>query len=743
MAQTLVVIDYAETRRDKLATLLPALQRTASPANRIRVLLLVRSAPAGQDWTKALRTGDDELDVVLDEVGPQIILEGAAWDLDSREKLYRDSWTAFVERLKDAGGASPEFAPPLPDLTAERFGNPLLVTASAYLAVNDQKRTLPDTWEGLLEGILTHEASYWARVHPTKDSDGSVTRRVAAMAALAGAESETEGAALLHHVPDLQGEAIGVRMFWARWYGDFYRGWGPRFWNPLEPDLLGEHLVATTLKDFPATLAASVSPTRGPNTAQPLTVIARIATTNRSVGAYPSFNVASAHALEDILPSITRAAVDEALNPITGLPDRPTIASALAQAVNSLSPHLGDVTEPLTILPRRTIPRLSVLALALTQHQVSWLRSLTAPSTADISRLASSLDALSYCLRDVGDPEGALKASREAVLRYRGPAEVNPAAYAPGLAKALNNLSVSFMETGNHSMALHAIRDAVERYRDLAEADAETYTPYLASSLNTLCGCLFDINDRQGALEAVSEAVILFQGLAEADAGYAPDLAKSLNNLSSCLAGTGERGGALGAINKAVEMYQGLAESDPATHNPDLAMCMNNLAMCLSETGDPDGALNAARRAVSIRQALADKHPAAYASDFAASLDTLSRCLADKGERGEALDAARKAVAFYRDMATAQPAAYAPALARSLNNLSLRLTDTGDHAEALEVITDAYMMLLTMAGTQPAAYNPLLITTMQNLSICLANTGKHEEARNVLYMARIRGAGTA
>ncbi|MFJ5696001.1 hypothetical protein ACIP9X_19415 [Arthrobacter sp. NPDC093125] len=57
------------------------------------------------------------------------------------------------------------------------------------------------------------------------------------MAALAGADNETEAAGLLHHLPDLQDAPTGTRMAWARWYQRSYPG--PRFWNPLEPDLLG------------------------------------------------------------------------------------------------------------------------------------------------------------------------------------------------------------------------------------------------------------------------------------------------------------------------------------------------------------------------------------------------------------------------------------------------------------------------------------------------------------------------
>ncbi|MGN7251897.1 tetratricopeptide repeat protein [Arthrobacter sp. SAFR-014] len=724
----LVVIDYAETRTRELEALLPALQRAAGPAHRIRILLLVRRTPRGTDWTDALRTGDDDLDAILDAAARhQVILEEAAWDLDDRQDLFRRSWKAFAERSQEFSGASPT-APTLPDLTAASFGNPLLVAATAYLTVHDPGSALPDTREGLLEGIVSHEASHWTRsAERPKDPDGIVTRRATAMATLAGADSETEGAGLLQHVPDFQETALGVRMAWARWYRHFYPG--PRFWNPLEPDLLGEHLIATTLTEFPATLAATIDPARGPTTAQPLIVMARIAATTQTMHAYPGFNAAAGKALQAALPALTLAAVKEAAIARDGLPSGPTIASALGQIVNALSPHLGDVAESLAVLPRHFVPHVNALAVALLQHEVSWLRSHTVPGMSTPVSLARSLNVLSIRLADNGDHDGALHAISEAVEIRRDLATADPADSARDLATSLNTLSNRLTDVNDHDGALQAIREAVGIHRDLALADPTAYTTDLAASLNNLTGCLGRAGDHDGALQAIREAVDIRRNLVAArPAAYSPGLASTLNNLAVCLARTGDRNGALQAVREAVDIRRNLAAAHPAVYTPDLAFSLNSLSVRLAETGDRNGALQAIREAVNIRRDLNAAHPAAYAPVLAGSLLNLSNRLATSGDHDGALETIREAVSIQRELAAAHPAAYNPGLARSLNNLSNRLTKAGDHDGALETIREAVNIRRYLAAAHPANYNPDLAKSLNNLCNLLVDTGDHNGA---------------
>lgn len=739
----LVVIDYAETRTIELETLLPALQQAASPERRIRVLLLVRRAPRATDWTDALRTGHDELDAILDTAdGHQVVLEEAAWTIKDREDLFRNSYEAFAGRLEDQDGTCPVVAPPQPDLTAARFGNPLLVAATAYLAAHNPGRTLPDTWEGLLDGILNHEASHWKRsADRPEDPDGTVTRRVAALAALAGADTETEGAALLHHVPDLQDATIGVRMAWARWYHRIYPG--PRFWNPLEPDLLGEHLTASTLTEFPPTLAAAVDPGRGPNVAQPLIVIARIATTSQTTDVYPGFSAAAAHALQNVLPQLTRAAVDEAVDPGTGLPAGPTIASALAQTVNTLTQHLDEITESLTALPQRSVPHVNPLAATLLRHHASWLRSPRCESVNITPMLAAALNDLAGRLRLTGDRDGAVHAIREAVDIRRSLAEADPAAYSTGLAMSLNNLSNCLSTTGDHDGALKAIREAVDIRLDLVDADPGTHNPNLAIALNNLSTCLAHTGDHVGAQQVIHQAIKIRRDLAKADPDtHNPNLASSLNNLASYLAGMGDQVGALDVVNEATNLYQNLARTNPAVYNTDLATALSNLSNCLATIGDQAGALRAIREAVDIRRSLAKAYPAAYTSDLASSLNNLSNRLTDVGDREGAIDTIREATSLYGGLADAHPAAYAPYLAKLLHNTAVCLVDTNELDEALDAVREAVKICRELADAHPSAYTSNLAYSLLLQAAVLDELGHYTKAVASREEAeRIRAAG--
>ena len=74
---------------------------------------------------------------------------------------------------------------------------------------------------------------------------------------MAGADSEAEAVGLLRLLADL-GDATAERLGrLARWANALYPG--PRWWNPLEPDLLGEHLVATCFTEEPRILAGVLS----------------------------------------------------------------------------------------------------------------------------------------------------------------------------------------------------------------------------------------------------------------------------------------------------------------------------------------------------------------------------------------------------------------------------------------------------------------------------------------------------
>jgi len=166
----------------------------------------------------------------------------------SRQDLFLAAGGAFA--LRDGTGPAP--APP-ESLEGPTFATPLLVVVKAYLAVHGSAggtRSRSD----LLEELLRHEDRYWEATGPGAPEDRVLRRRVVALATLAGASSEADAADRLRLVPDLADASHERRRALARWADGLYRG-PSAFWDPLEPDLVAEHLVATTYHDLPEVLA--------------------------------------------------------------------------------------------------------------------------------------------------------------------------------------------------------------------------------------------------------------------------------------------------------------------------------------------------------------------------------------------------------------------------------------------------------------------------------------------------------
>ena len=265
----LVVVDYAETRGEQLEVVLPLLASAGTEDHPVRVVLLVRSAPRDDsDWTALLRHRSHALDAVLNDT-QQWILDDRPLDAAERVALFDAAATALTAR------ADPALTlPDAPGALSERvFASPLMVVIAGYLAVHGSSK-LPTSKADLLEELLHHERRYWkhsATAHGI-DHDPDLAQRIIALATLAGADSEFEAAGLLKLIPDLADASAKERRRLARWIHGLYPG--SAWWNPLEPDLIGEHLVATTLTDMPPVLTGVLTRDAPYAVVQPLNLYA-------------------------------------------------------------------------------------------------------------------------------------------------------------------------------------------------------------------------------------------------------------------------------------------------------------------------------------------------------------------------------------------------------------------------------------------------------------------------------------
>lgn len=526
----LVVIDYAEARREQIELLLPLLSAKATAEEPVRALLLVRGGgEAGDDWASRLAGRVDALDAVLDECSVRR-LEDAPFGLAERRELFEVAVPALAKRLDRRPAPGTE-----PGLEDDVFGSPLMVVIAAYLAAHGE--VTPTTREGLLDEVLAHERRHWLEGSADLGADDVLLERMVAVATLARADSEAQAIERLRLLPELHDASAERRARLARWVGSQYPG--PRWWNPLEPDLVGEHLVARCFAGQADVLRGVVAGSDPDELARPLEVLTRAAPSYPDLSADlgPIFSEELTRLCET---AVAQAAAIEQDDLLRG--SATTIAAALDRAISAVRVDTDALLDVVDLMPLRADLMLNDLAATLTAQVIA--RS------------------------------------------YRPPAEADPVGHAPGLGRALNDLSVRLSNAGREAEALAAIEEAVAIYRSLAAASSAQYGPTLATALNQLSNCLVDVGRNPEALSASEEVVEIRRPLAEAKPEeFAPELASALQNVSHRHVDAGRHPEALAAIEESVGLYRPLAAAEPDAYASRLAAVLGLLAKRLEAVG--------------------------------------------------------------------------------------------------------------------------------------------------------------
>jgi tetratricopeptide (TPR) repeat protein len=718
----LVAVDYAESRAAQMEVLLQLLAARATPEHPVRVLLLMRAGPRRtNDWTEALRNQSDQLENILEECETRV-LDEAPLNADERVELFDAA----------AGVFSAGDPPPAPaDLReSDAFARPLLVVLAAYLEAKGEEA--PSAREPLLRSVLAHEERYWRSRSGSLFEDDEQPRRVIALATLLGADNETGAIGLLPLLPDFSDVSSERLTLIARWVASLYPG--NHWWNPLEPDLIGEQLVADELSDQPSVLAGALAGSTPAKLIRPLEVLGRAAADHLGLA------VALKPILDQRLVGLCAVAAAQAGAGVDGdlLYGRAaSVAALLEKVVTGTEPDRDALLGTFRFMPLRFDLMLGSLALALNQALVEHDRRLAREHPdSPSSQLAGSLNDLSIRLSDMGYQEEALEISAEVVEIRRLLVELEPDLGIPDMAGALNNLSNRFSDVGRTKEALPPIEEAVGIYRRIVDLDAEHLEGYLAASLNNLSNRLAEAGRYDEALAPIEEAVEIRRRLAAADpATYEADLAGSLSNFCVHLAVAGYKQQALAPIQEAVALYRRLAAARPTAYQQTLAGSLNNLSNRLSEAGQHAEALGPIEEAVEIRRHLATVNPLAFGSDLAASLGNLSNRLGEAGHREEALAPVAEAVEIRRRLAAANPRAFEPHLATSLNNFSNCLADAKREEEALERIEEAVEIRRRLAAANPLAFEADLAKSMINFANVLGDLGRREEAAEVIHEA--------
>jgi hypothetical protein len=272
----LLVVDYAETRTGQLGRLLDGLAGRVR-AGPVRLLLLARSA--GDWWADFGRSSPRRRSIVDGVI--QTELPPLDDTLQGRQQAYQDAVAAFARQL---GRDRPLiFAPALAD---PAYGLVLNVHMAALAAVLEAATGdgQTDRSGDPVARVLDHEQRYWhhsaqaaglGEVYEQVDLD-----RAVAAATLCGAQDEAQAVELLGRIPNLPAPDQRVRL--ARLVRRLYPS-RSGYWAPLQPDLLGEELIAQVTSD-PVTaggpagiLAALLADATDQQIQRALTVLARAA----------------------------------------------------------------------------------------------------------------------------------------------------------------------------------------------------------------------------------------------------------------------------------------------------------------------------------------------------------------------------------------------------------------------------------------------------------------------------------
>jgi tetratricopeptide (TPR) repeat protein len=501
----LIAVDYAETRPDLVTALLRRLRRRRVPAA-CRVVLVVRQRADRQTLSDLIATGDAADDIAA-------LMRRAEWvglgvgehELD-RRALFDTALTAFTITRKDQPTASP-------DLYAQHFARPLFVLAAALLAARDPDLDVAGLSENQLLGQILdrHEARYWQRadtrlglgLHPDDQ------RTAVALMATVGLWADTADTALVHLVPALADATAERVALVVRWLRSLYGTGGM-----LEPDLLGEVLVAHILTDQPDLAAAVLATTEHDQLVRALLVLSRVA--------YRS--------------ELARVAVRDALDP--RLPD-------LAADAHHAAPDLVAV---LILAVAATQP---VRGAAQAQYRIQ-------PLTVLAGQLAVTLGHI-------------------AVNGFRELLGTNGDALQPLLAHSLTLVAIHLLETGRPSEGLAPIQEAIRHYRQLADAEPKRHVPSLAAALNNQCNIHTQSGNVDSGLASIDEAIAYYRRLVDIDSSrYLPDLANALNNQSSTYALAGRPREGLSPIDEAIGHYRTLANADADRFMPILATALMN-----------------------------------------------------------------------------------------------------------------------------------------------------------------------
>jgi tetratricopeptide (TPR) repeat protein len=603
----LIVMDYAEPRQKELKELAERLQQRApGEARAVRLVLLTRSA--GEWWTRLLEESQPLARLFFERRGMPAAIEMPRMVSGEDRLHYFVACAGALAPAMAVQGYRPSTPEPsVPRLerirTGERYTRPLAIQMEAMLWL---AASAPDDAEQgvdkLLARVLGLERAHWDSFVGALDQDGrrAMGRGVAQVTAVQGVGDQRSGYRLLQADRFYGGKRqapADVAPLHDRLASVYGRGTGGLV--QLEPDLIGEHHVATTadiemLDGCIAWIDSEPEEVRGKRRQDLITVLQRATQEEHGAAA-----IARATALLDHL--ITAHGDTLGADMVAVMGETPgALFGRLAAQVEALSePALAAINFALPIQHVAWMEFSLRVAERYADLARNWKTAADAAGLPGeerdrlLDRAASGFGTLGIRLSNLGRREQALAASQEAVDIYRALAKDRPDAFLPDLASSLNNLGIRLSNLGRREQALAASQEAVDIRRALAKDRPDAFLPDLASSLNNTGAMLSNLGRREQALAASQEAVDIRRALAkDRPDAFLPDLAMSLGAMSQTLVGAGRNREAAEAAREGMAAIVPFVEAQPRAFG-DLAGALgrSHIEACESAGIEADAAL--------------------------------------------------------------------------------------------------------------------------------------------------------
>ena len=678
---TLVVVDYAETRPHQLTALLAAAGERPAGCGRLRLLLLARSS--GEWWTDIRVKAPDR---------PATLMHGAEHELrplfgqaDDRAPMFHEA----VRKFAETGGYDREGVRPPDDLANDAYASALALHMAALAALLDREEPVEaaDTFRDPAGRVLDHEQRYWqeaARAADLPDRRFATLRAAMTVVTCCGASSRDKATDLMGCVPELADEPRRLLRRYADWAHELHPGEG--WLNPLQPDLLGERLVADTLiqqAELPTALAgADLDPGQ---MAHLWTVLARTA------ARFP--------AVQGLMSVLLTAGPDSlwlagALI-ASSLPHPHLVQSALIATVEG-------VEDPAFLLGAvRVMPhshRNCELKIRAVEHALHLYRRAPSRKPAVEAALHASLG---DGLASAGRTEEAAEALRTAADLYRGLFAEDPAPYKAAYLGALGNLSTQLGSCGRHDEALGACDEALTA----AERHGMEVGWFLKVQYHWRRSDRFrDEGKPDKARRALSQTVDVCRAAAESDVEAAAFLPTLLMNLANRWSDLQRHDEALTTIEESVGIQREGERLHPDPLRPNLPYALINYSQCLYASGRPqDGyavILEAVDRLLRLTEHHSPRLPTLWAAVSLWAARLAQRDPADPAVRAE----------YERFLALREGAGWPTdgrlgmATAAVMMRYAAQLSQNGDPVAGARLANEAFALAPMNPGRRPRFY---------------------------------------